>query len=178
MFLTSVEIKDAILMGLSSLRTNKLRTGLTILGVMIGVSSVIALASVIDGLNMAVEQEIDNLGSNVIDIDRFPPNTDYDKLTEEERNRPYMGVGEATAIRDNCPSVDGVAPQNHYQGMEGGTIKYKDKKFTNARFPWYLAGLHESQGSGVEFGSFSYRGRYPNQSYGLRAGGRHCRRPV
>jgi len=88
MLLTSIEIKDSILMALSSLRANKLRSGLTILGVMIGVSSVIGLASIIGGLDGAMEDEIDKLGSNAIYITKFPFDVDYDKLTEEERNRP------------------------------------------------------------------------------------------
>ncbi|MDH4156371.1 MAG: ABC transporter permease, partial [candidate division Zixibacteria bacterium] len=61
MLLTTVEIKDAILMALSSLRANKLRAGLTILGVMVGVSSVIGMASVVDGLDGAMDEEIDQL---------------------------------------------------------------------------------------------------------------------
>lgn len=129
MLLTTVELKEAILMALSSLRQNKLRSFLTILGVMIGVSSVIGLASVINGLNGAIEQEIEQFGSTtIIDIDRFPPNTDWDDLTDEERRRPYMEVGEALAIRENCPSIDGVAPMNHYWEPGGNVVKYKNRK--------------------------------------------------
>lgn len=142
MLLTWVEIRDSVTMGLNSLRANKLRSALTILGVMIGVASVMGLASIIDGLNGAVDEEIDSIGSNIIEMDRFPPGTDYDELTDAERNRPYMGVGEAEAIRDNCPSVDGVAPQNHHWAPGGNVAKYKNRKHTNHRlhgtWPAYL----------------------------------------
>lgn len=134
MFLTWIEVREAIAMGLSSLRTNKLRSFLTILGVMIGVASVIGLASIIDGLNSAVIEEIDTFGSNIIDIDRFPPGTDWDELTDAERNRPYMSVGEAEVIRDNCPHVEGVAPQNHYWAPGGNIIKYSNRKVSNIRY--------------------------------------------
>ncbi|MCK4460999.1 MAG: ABC transporter permease [candidate division Zixibacteria bacterium] len=134
MLLTWVEIRDAIAMGLGSLRANKLRSALTILGVTIGVASVIGLASIIDGLNSAVEGEIDNIGSNIIDIDRFPPGTDFDELTDAERNRPYMGTSEAMAIQENCPHVDGVAPQNHHWAPGGNIIKYGNTKVSNLRF--------------------------------------------
>ncbi len=133
MILTWVEVRDAIGMGLGSLRANKLRSALTILGVMIGVASVIGLASIIDGLDHAVESEIDSIGSNIIEIDRFPPGTDWDELTDAERNRPYMGTGEALAIRENCPHVDGVAPQNHYWAPGGNIIKYGNSKVSNLR---------------------------------------------
>ncbi len=135
MMLTSSEIRDAMLMALDSLKTNKLRSFLTILGVMIGVSSVIGLAAIISGLNIAMEQEISQFGSaTIIDIDRFPPDTDWHDLTDEERNRPYMTTGEAEAIKDNCPSVDGVAPMNHYWAPGGNTAKYKNRKATNLRY--------------------------------------------
>jgi putative ABC transport system permease protein len=135
MMLTSVEIREAILMALDSLKANKLRSFLTILGVMIGVSSVIGLAAIINGLNGAMEQEIMQFGSaTIIDIDRFPPDTDWDDLTVEERNRPYMTTGEAMAIKENCPSVDGVAPMNHYWAPGGNEAKYKNRKATDLRY--------------------------------------------
>ncbi len=132
MLLTSIEIKDSILMALSSLRANKLRTGLTILGVMIGVSSVISLASIIGGLDGAMEIEIDTLGSNAIYITKFPFDVDYDKLTEKERNRPPITSGEAEAIIENCPTVDGVSPQNYYFKQGGNEVKYKNRKAKRA----------------------------------------------
>jgi len=135
MMLTSVEVRDAIAMALSSLKANKMRSFLTILGVLIGVSSVIGLASIISGLNGAMQQEISQFGSaTIVQIDRFPPNTDYDDLTDEERNRPWLTAGEALAIRDNCPSVDGVAPMNHYWAPGGNIVKYKNRKASNVEY--------------------------------------------
>jgi putative ABC transport system permease protein len=129
--LTPTEIQDSVLMALASLRANKLRSFLTILGVMIGVGAVICLASVIGGLNRAMDEEIDQLGSNVILITKLPFNTDWDKLTEEQRNRPPITEGEARAIMANCPSVDGVSPQNY--SPRSDIIKYKNRKASRAR---------------------------------------------
>ncbi|MFZ5980338.1 MAG: ABC transporter permease [Candidatus Zixiibacteriota bacterium] len=131
MFLTAVEIKDSILMALASIRANKFRAGLTILGVMVGVSSVIGMAAIIDGLNGAAEAEIDRIGSNVILVQRFEEGVDYDRLTDEERNRPPITVGEARAIKDHCPSIDGVSPQNFYFKPGGNEVKYKNIKFSD-----------------------------------------------
>ncbi|MFQ5453189.1 MAG: ABC transporter permease [Candidatus Zixiibacteriota bacterium] len=129
MLLTWVEIKDSTLMALSAIRSNKLRAGLTILGVLVGVSSVIGMASIIDGLDGAMNQEIDNLGSNVIWITKFNPGDDRDKLTDEERNRPPISEGEAEAILANCKYIDGVSPQNYYRRPGGNEAKYKNRKF-------------------------------------------------
>ncbi|KAA3634188.1 MAG: hypothetical protein DWP97_07640 [Calditrichaeota bacterium] len=131
MILTFVEIKDAIIMALTALRSNKLRSGLTILGVMVGVSSVIGMAAIIDGLNGAMDQEIDQLGSNIIMVSRFKSNVDWDELTPEQRNRPQIEEGEALAIKENCPLIDGVAPQNHYYVNGGNEAKFKNRKYVS-----------------------------------------------
>ena len=128
--MTWTEFKDGMLLALSAIRSNKLRAGLTILGVMVGVASVIGMASIVDGLDGAMDNEIDSMGSNTIIVDRFPPNTDYDDLSDEERNRAYMEVGEALAIRDNCPHVDAVAAQNHWAKQGGNDVKYLNRKST------------------------------------------------
>ena len=128
MNLTPIEIKDAMAMALSSLRANKMRASLTILGVMIGVASVISLASIINGLDGAMDEEIDALGSNAIFITRYAFDVDRSQLSEEDRNRPPITSGEARAIVENCPSVDGVSPQNYYFAYGGNEVKYKNRK--------------------------------------------------
>lgn len=125
MVISWVEIRDGMLLALASIKENKLRAGLTILGVLIGVASVIGMASIIAGLDKMVLQEIENLGSNVIYITKFPPNTEYDKLTEEERSRKDITFEEAEAIRQSCPSVSAISPQNHYRATGGNIVKYK-----------------------------------------------------
>jgi putative ABC transport system permease protein len=128
MLLSPVEIKDAILMALSAIRANKLRAGLTVLGVMVGVSSVIGLASIIGGLNGQMEREIDQLGSNVIMVTKNDVMVDHDELDDSQRNRLPITVGEAEAITKSCPSVDGVSPQNYYFAPGGNEVKYSNRK--------------------------------------------------
>jgi putative ABC transport system permease protein len=131
MLLTPAEIRDAVLMAFSSVRSNKFRSFLTILGVLVGVAAVISMASVIDGLNLAADQEIDSMGSNIIMVTKFQPGVDRDELSEDERNRSPITVGEAETIAANCPSVDGVAPHNYYWRPGGNEAKFKNRKFDN-----------------------------------------------
>ncbi len=128
--MTVVELREGVLLAFSSLTANKFRSGLTILGVLIGVWSVIAMTSLIEGLDNAVQDSINNLGSNVLYVDRFGPGTDWEDLTEEERNRKFMTAVVAEAIRLNCPSVKAVSPENHFWGFSGGgnIVKYKGRK--------------------------------------------------
>ena len=134
MLLTLVEVRDAVLMAWDSVRANKLRSFLTILGVTVGVGSVIAMASVIDGLNLAAEDEIDRMGTNIIMVSKFEPGTDSDDISEEDRNRPSITVGEAEAILENCPSVTGVAPHNYYRHPAGNEAKFRNRKFSDPLF--------------------------------------------
>ncbi len=133
MLLAFSEVRDAVLMAFGSLRANKFRAFLTILGVMIGVSSVIAMASIINGLNGQMNNEIDQMGSNVIWITKFHPSVEHEDLSEEDRNRDPITVGEAEAILANCPTVEGVSPQNYYFRQGGNDVKYKNRKYSRPR---------------------------------------------
>ncbi|SYZ73485.1 ABC efflux pump, inner membrane subunit [Candidatus Zixiibacteriota bacterium] len=126
--MNSVEMKEGVIMAMNSLLSNKFRSALTILGVLIGVWSVIAMTSLIRGLDNAVQSSITDLGSNIIFVDTFPPNTDWDELTDEERNRKDITVYEAEAISESCPAVTAVSPENHYYPPGGNTVKYQGRK--------------------------------------------------
>ena len=66
------DTKETITMALDTLRANKLRSGLTILGIVIGVMTVIIISSVINGLNSSVSGLVESLGTNVMWVFRFP----------------------------------------------------------------------------------------------------------
>lgn len=132
--ITMVEFKEGMLLAFSSLKANKFRSFMTILGVLIGVASVIGMASIIAGLDNQVTREIEGLGSNSIFVTKFPPDTDYGQLTEEERNRDPIDYEATRAILENCPSVDGVAPQNYYRAPGGNIVKYKNNQANSPSF--------------------------------------------
>ncbi|MCH8027843.1 MAG: ABC transporter permease [candidate division Zixibacteria bacterium] len=129
MLLSPVEMKNAVMMALGSLMSNKFRSFLTILGVVVGVGSVISMSAVIDGLDAAAKDEVDKMGTNIITVRKFASGTDWDNLTDEERKRPEMSVGEAEAILANCPTIDGVAPRNHYFAPGGNQAKYRNRAY-------------------------------------------------
>ena len=66
------QTRESIKMALDTLRTNKLRSGLTILGIVIGVTTVITISSVINGLNNRVTDFANSLGSNVFWVFHMP----------------------------------------------------------------------------------------------------------
>ncbi|MEG9434490.1 ABC transporter permease [Terriglobus sp. ADX1] len=69
--MTLADVKETIVISLDQLRANKLRSGLTVLGIVIGVLTVIIMSSVINGLNGQVNGIISQLGSNTLFVFRF-----------------------------------------------------------------------------------------------------------
>jgi putative ABC transport system permease protein len=110
------EIKEGMLMAWASLKSNKMRSFLTILGVLIGVTAVIGMVSIIQGLNNSMAKQIESLGSNVIYVTKFNIGIRLGNISEEERKRKEITFEDAMAIRQNCPSVSEVSPQNYGPG--------------------------------------------------------------
>ena len=127
-------INETVHMALDTLRTNKLRSGLTILGIVIGVMTVIIISSVVTGLNNSVSDLVQSLGSNVLFVFRFP--VFGQRPTTEMLTRKQMTYEDAVAMRD-LPHVVAVSPALQYTdntapGRGGSTaIKAGSKKMQN-----------------------------------------------
>jgi putative ABC transport system permease protein len=124
------DTKETITMALDTLRANKLRSGLTILGIVIGVMTVIIISSVINGLNSSVSGLVESLGTNVIWVFRFP--VIGVRQTTEMLTRKQLTYDDAMAMKD-LPHVLAVSPGLQYRDQRGvqGTVavKFGTKKF-------------------------------------------------
>jgi putative ABC transport system permease protein len=105
------DLKETVTMALDTLRSNKLRSGLTILGIVIGVMTVITISSVVNGLNTSVEGLVQSLGSNVLFIFRFPAFSG--RPTTEMLTRKQLTYDDAMAMR-NLPHVVAISPALQY----------------------------------------------------------------
>jgi putative ABC transport system permease protein len=123
------DTKETVVMALDTLRANKLRSGLTILGIVIGVMTVIIISSVINGLNSSVSGLVESLGTNVIWVFRFP--VIGVRPTTEMLTRKQMTYDDAMAMKD-LPHVLAVSPGLQYRDQRGvqGTVavKFETKK--------------------------------------------------
>ncbi len=103
--------RETVKMALDTLRTNKLRSALTILGIVIGVMTVIVISSVVTGLNNSVSDLVESLGSNVLFVFRFP--VFANRPTTEMLTRKQLTYDDAVAIA-TLPHVVAVAPILQY----------------------------------------------------------------
>ena len=98
-------------MAMDTLRANKLRSGLTILGIVIGVLTVIIISSVVNGLNGRVTGLVESLGSNVLYVFRFP--VIGKRPTTEMLTRKQLTYDDAMAMHA-IPHVVAVSPALQY----------------------------------------------------------------
>jgi putative ABC transport system permease protein len=98
-----------IRMALAMLRSQKLRSALTILCIVIGITTVVAIASVIQGLNGWFARQVSSMGSNIVSVTRMPQFA-HRFPTEEERQRKELTREDAEAIRAEAKNVEVVTP--------------------------------------------------------------------
>jgi len=92
---------------LRALRRNKMRSGLTMLGVVIGVAAVIAMVSIGQGANQAVKQQIESLGTNLLMV--IPGATTSNGVRSGWGGVSTLTVGDSEAIGNEAPAVAGVS---------------------------------------------------------------------
>jgi putative ABC transport system permease protein len=147
---TSVSYIEILSMSIESLWSNKLRTGLTMLGMIIGISSVIAITSIGEGVQKSTEKQIQSLGSDVLQV----------LAGESKSGNVSKGLGststltweDAKAIASEVPSAKVVSAylqsksQLVYEGENASTTVYgTDLNYPDARNTFPETGRYFNQ---------------------------------
>jgi putative ABC transport system permease protein len=96
-------------LALASLRAHKMRGGLTILGIVIGITSVVGMVSLVEGLNRSMRGQLDSLGADTVWIRRWDPSVFVGEIPDSLLKRRKFTRNDAEGIRQTCPSVLGVS---------------------------------------------------------------------
>jgi putative ABC transport system permease protein len=123
------QTRESVRMALETLRANKLRSGLTILGIVIGVTTVITISSVINGLNNRVSDWVSSLGSNVFWVFHMP--VIGVRPTAEQLARKKLTLDDVLALRKlpHVVAADGGHQHVTSQFRVGDvSVKYGGKK--------------------------------------------------
>ena len=126
-------VRENLMLALDTLRSHKFRSLLTILGVLIGTTTVIGVASVIAGLDNQLAQAVRDFGGRSIYVYKFSPGIHLGNLTREERMRKPLSYADATAIAQQCPDVEKVAVEI-FQWGPGPNAKYKGGEMYGVNF--------------------------------------------
>lgn len=131
------DIYENLRMALDTLWQHKLRSFLTILGVVIGTMTVIVIAAFVSGIDARVSKEIESFGTNSIYAYRFDPGFNFNPSAEERMRKP-LSYEDALAIQAECPSVTHVAPFMSPVDFTAGpftervNVRHREIEMTNA----------------------------------------------
>jgi len=127
------EFGEIVQMAADTIRNNKLRSALTVLGIVIGVAVVISVSSIGRGLDDNVRDRLSTAGSNVIFVFHVDP-MNFGRLSEEMRARRELTMEDEEALQD-LPHVKAVAAALRLFRPEIGSgtyaIKYQNRKAKN-----------------------------------------------
>jgi putative ABC transport system permease protein len=103
-----MKLTDLLRLALHSLKRNKLRTFLTMLGIIIGVGSVIAMLGIGEGSKENIQSQIAGLGTNVVIV--FPSSSSSGGVRSDAGSAQSLTQADADMIKERCPSVKYVSP--------------------------------------------------------------------
>jgi putative ABC transport system permease protein len=103
------DIYENLRMAMSTLLANKLRSFLTVFGVVIGVITVMLIASIISGIDVSVKKEVESFGTRSIFISKYSPGIHIGRMSREERMRKELTYEDALAL-SNLPAIDISVP--------------------------------------------------------------------
>src|SRR5229473_7151762 len=103
------DILENLWLALATLRDNKLRSFLTVIGVIIGVVTVMLIASIISGIDTAFTKEVESFGTRSMYISKYNPGIHVGRLSREERMRKPLSYDDAIAL-SKLPTVDVAVP--------------------------------------------------------------------
>jgi putative ABC transport system permease protein len=143
-------VRDNLAECLNALRSHKLRASLTMLGLTMGVATLITVMTLVQGANLYVEQKIANLGTNVFQIARTPfAVTDFNIIIKALKFKK-IDVDDMRAIADGCPACEEV----------GATVsttvraRYGNKEVPDVSFSGQTANMADIDTRTVELGRY------------------------
>lgn len=103
------DIYENLKMAIDTLRGNKLRSFLTVFGVVIGVITVMLIASIISGIDVSVKREVESFGTRSIYISKYNPGMHIGRMSREERMRKELTYDDAIALT-TLPTIELSVP--------------------------------------------------------------------
>src|SRR5580765_74335 len=151
-------LKEDMKMALETIRTHKVRSFLTVLGVVIGTMVAIVVASILLGVEKNVQDSLNEFGVDNLFVFKFNPGFHFGRLSPEERTRKSLTYDDAMAIKDELPAVKNVVVQALPHIGEGNqpvrTARNKNHELSNIIFRGVTASYSEVVNGKMKEGRF------------------------
>jgi putative ABC transport system permease protein len=129
---------EDVKMALETVRTHKVRSFLTVLGVVIGTMVAIIVASILLGVQKNVQDSLNEFGVNNLFILKLDPGIHFGRLSPEERTRKPLTYEDGMAVKEDLPAVKNVVIEALFRIGQGQqpirTARYKNHELTNIAF--------------------------------------------
>ena len=106
-------IAENLRFALTALRAHKLRAFLTMVGIVIGVWTVIGMVALVTGFDRSQTEAFSSFGTTLVQFQKFEPRFGPGRRTEEERKRKDLTIEDADALQELCPSILAVSPERY-----------------------------------------------------------------
>jgi putative ABC transport system permease protein len=121
-------LKENIRFAFVALIGHKLRAALTILGVVIGVATIIGMVSIIEGFNSNVRKDFEAFGATLVQFQKTDPRFGPGRTPDDQRARKNLTYEDSIALKRLCPSMAAVSPERYWfagNGDKSPEVKYK-----------------------------------------------------
>ena len=144
------KIWESVGIAVDALRAHKLRSFLTLLGIIISVMTLIAVVSVIEGMNRYIADRIANIGSNVFLITRFPILTSAEDFVKAEKRNRFITMEDFEYIREHLTLAQDVGVEVH----ERRDVRYVGQKVEDISIRGVTANIIQIDIEQVESGRY------------------------
>ena len=143
-------IGDNLQLSVDSIRAHKLRAALTVLGLTMGVATLITVMTIVQGANIYVEQKIANLGTNVFRVARTPfAVVDFSVVTKALKNK-FITADDLAAVAEQCHAC-------RYVGASANTsmsVNYQNKQVDDATVYGYTPNMYDIDTRTLDLGRY------------------------
>jgi putative ABC transport system permease protein len=143
-------LRDNLVQCLSAVRAHKLRASLTMLGLTMGVATLITVMTIVQGANLYVEQKIANLGTNVFQMARTPfAVTDFNIIIKALKYKK-IELDDMRAVAEGCPACEEVG------ASASGSVRarFGNKELQDVSFYGQTPNMADIDTRAVEFGRY------------------------
>src|SRR4051812_42723975 len=142
---------DNLLLALGTFWANPLRSLLTLLGIVIGVATVVAMMGLIEGLRIKVSNDLAGLRANVFEVGKYP-SISFRPSEKKDQLRPDLTLADMRAIKEGCPSVGEVSATKFKGGQKFSSERAETRN--NVQLLGTSSSWGETNGVAVNRGRF------------------------